>query len=318
VWLKLEEEASLECPLVYVLILTWNRVGDVLTCLSHLHELDYPNYVPVVIDNASEDGTVAAIKEKYPHVTVLENATNLGYAGGNNRGLNYALDHGAEYVLIVNGDTILPPNVIKELVRVAGSSDDIAAVGAKNLKMDDPSTLWGAYISVSYNRLLVNVVGQDKKDGPKYFVVKDVPGVIGCGMLVSSKAVRDVGFMDESLFLYHEDMDWCQRALRKGYRVVYAGTAYILHRGSSSISTIQKKSLPIYYFLARNTVIFARRYGNPIQFWRVIILTVLYAVRKEVKCRFGLEPPAKYSLIWKGLRDGWNEAPVPFEELGLR
>ena len=293
-------------------------MGDVLTCLSHLHELNYPNYVPVVIDNASEDGTVAAIKEKYPHVTVLENDTNLGYAGGNNGGLNYALEHGAEYMLVVNSDTILPPNLIRELVRVGRTSDDIAAVGAKNLKMDDPSTLWGAYISVSYNRLLVKVVGQDKKDGPKYFVVEDVPGVIGCGMLLSSKAVRHVGFIDEFLFGYHEDMDWCQRALLKGYRLVYAGTAYILHKGSSSTDTTQEKFLPMYYFLARNTVIFARRYGNLVEFWRVIILTVLYAVRKEVKCKLGLEPAGKYSLIWKGLRDGWNEAPVPFEELGLR
>ena len=308
----------MDCPLVYILILTWNRAGDVLTCLSHLHELDYPNYVPVVIDNASEDGTVDAIREKYPQITVLENPTNLGYAGGNNRGLKYALERGADYMLIANSDTVLPPNLIKELVRVASSSDDIAAVGAKNLKMDDPSRLWGAYIKVSYNRLLVKVIGQDKKDGPKYFAVKDVPGVIGCGVLVSRKAVEDVGFIDEFLFGYHEDMDWCQRARLKGYRLVYAGTAYILHKGSSSTDTTQERFLPMYYFLARNTVIFARRYGRFVQFLRVIILTVLYGIRKEIKCRLGLEPAGKYSLMWKGLKDGWNEAAVPFEELGLR
>lgn len=308
----------MEYPKVCVLILTWNRVDDLLTCLSHLHELDYPNYEPLVVDNASEDGTVDAVKEKYPHVTVLENPTNLGYAGGNNRGMKYALEHGADYVLIVNSDTVLPPNLIRELVRVASSSDDIAVVGAKNLKMDDPSTLWGAYIKVSYNRLLVKVVGQDKKDGPRYFTVKEVPGVIGCGMLVSRKAIEEVGGIDEFLFGYHEDMDWCQRAILKGYRLVYAGTAYILHKGSSSTDTTQERFLPMYYFLARNSVIFARRYGNLMQFWRVIGLTVLYAIRKEVKCRLGLERKGKYSLIWKGLKDGWNEAPVPFEELGLR
>jgi GT2 family glycosyltransferase len=283
-----------------------------------LHELDYPNYVPVVIDNASEDGTVDAIREEYPQITVLENPTNLGYAGGNNRGLKYALEQGADYMLIVNSDTILPPNLIKELVRVASSSEDIGAVGAKNLKMDDSSTLWGAYIRVSYNRLLVKVIGQDRKDGPRYFVVRDVPGVIGCGMLVSRKAVEDVGYIDEFLFGYHEDMDWCQRARLKGYRLVYAGTAYILHKGSSSTDTTQQRFLPMYYFLARNTVIFARRYGRSVQFFRVIILTVLYGIRKEIKCWFGLEPAGKYSLIWKGLKDGWDEAPVPFGELGLR
>jgi len=308
----------LDHPRVYILILTWNRVDDVLTCLSHLHELDYPNYVPVVIDNASEDGTVEAIKERYPDVTVLENSINLGYAGGNNRGLKYALDRGADYMLIVNSDTILPANLISELVRIAASSDDIAAVGAKNLKMQDPSTIWGAYIRVTYNRLLLQVIGQNKKDGPTYSVVKDVPGVIGCGMLVSRKALEDVGMIDEFLFGYHEDMDWCERAKRKGYRLVYAGTAHILHKGSSSTDTSQKKYLPMYYFLARNTVIFARRYGNLMQFARVISLTVLYGIRKELKCLFGLEPKEKYSLLWRGLRDGLRQAPVPFGDLGLR
>jgi len=308
----------LDYPRVFVLILTWNRVDDVLTCLSHLHKLDYPDYVPVVVDNASEDGTVDAIKERYPHITVLKNPMNLGYAGGNNRGLKYALEHGADYVLIANSDTVLPPNLIRELVRVASSSDKIAAVGAKNLNMDDPSTLWGAYASVTYNRLLVKVVGKDKKDGPKYLGTKDVQAVIGCGMLVSRKAIEDVGMIDEFLFGYHEDIDWCQRARLKGYRLVYVGTAYILHKGSSSTDTSRKRFLPIYYFLARNTVIYARRYGSPIQFVRVIIVTILYAIRKELQCWLGLQPKGKYSLIWRGLRDGWNEAPVPFEELGLR
>src|SRR5215470_5043795 len=92
-------------PLVVVLILTWNRRDDVLRCVTSLRNLTYPNYLPVVIDNASSDGSVAALRAEYPQLTVIANDENRGYAGGNNIGLRWALERGADYVQIINSDT---------------------------------------------------------------------------------------------------------------------------------------------------------------------------------------------------------------------
>jgi len=308
----------LDWPKVYVLILTWNRVYDVVTCLGHLDELDYADYVPVVIDNASDDGTVAIIKERFPHITVLENEVNLGYAGGNNAGIKYAIEHDADYVLIVNSDTILPPNLLQKLVKIASSSPDIGAVGAKNLRMTKPSIVWGAYLEMTYDWRLVRVVGKEEKDCPEYTVIKDVPVVIGCGMLLSRKAVEDVGMIDEFLFGYHEDVDWCLRARLKGYRCVYAGTAHVLHRGASSIDVSQEWSMPCAYFLCRNAIIVARRYGGALRSVRVVLSMLFYLLRKEMKCWLGVLRKRSFSLMWRGLRDGLRERPAPLEELGLR
>ena len=304
----------MDAPRVCVLILTWNTREEVLTCLKHALLADYPDYEVVVIDNASQDGTSAAVREKYPDVTLLENPTNLGYAGGNNRGLRYALEHGADYMLIINSDTVMPPDLLSKIVRVASSSDDIAAVGVKNLKMDDPSTVWAAYPELTYGRELLNVVGREQPDSPEYDVVKDVDGVSGSCMFLSRRAVEEVGLLDELFFMYHEDLDWCQRAISKGYRCVYAGTAHILHKGSSSTGMTRAG----YYFLVRNAIIFARKHGNPLQFLSVLISTVLYGLRKVVKCWLKLEKRDAYSSVWRGLKDGLRQGPVPFEELGLR
>jgi GT2 family glycosyltransferase len=296
------------------LILTWNTRDEVLTCVEHAVAADYPNYEVVVIDNASRDGTSAALREEHPDVTLLENSMNLGYAGGNNRGLRYALEQGAEYMLIINSDTIMPQDLLSKVMQVASCSDDIAAVGVKNLKMDDPSTVWVAYPELTYGRQLLNVVGREQPDSPEYDVVKDVDGVAGSCMLLSRRAVEEVGLLDELFFMYHEDLDWCQRAISKGYRCVYAGTAHILHKGSSSTGMTRAG----YYFLVRNAIIFARRHGSPMQFLSVLISTFLYGLRKEVKSRLKLEKRDTYSSVWKGLKDGLRQGAVPFEELGLR
>lgn len=304
----------MDAPKVCVLILTWNTRDEVLTCVEHAVAADYPNYEVVVIDNASKDGTSAALMEKYADVTLLENPVNLGYAGGNNRGLRYALEHGADHMLIINSDTVMPKDLLTKIVQVAASSDNVAAVGVKNLKMDDPSTLWAAYPEVVYGRGLLRVVGQGQPDSPEYDVVKDVDGVSGSCMLLSRRAVEDVGLLDETFFMYHEDLDWCQRAISKGYRCVYAGTAHILHKGSSSTQMTRAG----YYFLVRNAIIFARRHGSPLQFLSVLISTVLYGVRIEVTRWLRLEKKDAYSSVWKGLRAGLTQSEVPFEELGLR
>jgi GT2 family glycosyltransferase len=306
--------AIVETPKVFVLILTWNTCQEVLTCVEHALGANYPNYQVVVIDNASQDGTSAAVRHRYPNVTLLENSENLGYAAGNNRGIKYALEHGAEYVLIINSDTVMPPDLLTKTVQIASSSDHIAAVGVKNLKMSDPSTVWAAYLELTYRRELLNVVGREQPDSPALSVVKDVPGVSGACMLLSRRAVEDVGLLDETFFMYHEDLDWCQRAISKGYRCVYAGTAHILHKGSSSTL----KTRAGYYFLVRNSILFARKHGNLVQYLTVVLSTFLYGTRKNVKCWLGLEKKETYSLLWQAFKDAITGRPIPLRELGLR
>ena len=126
-------------PRVAVIILTWNRVDDIVACLESFSEVHYPNLEVVVVDNDSADVTVETVRERYAWTTLIVNDDNLGYVGGNNVGIRYALSQGADYVFILNSDTKMNGACLPELVRVMQSDPRIAITGAKNLYMPKAS-----------------------------------------------------------------------------------------------------------------------------------------------------------------------------------
>src|SRR5262249_20952896 len=139
--------------------------------------------------------------------------------------------NGADYVLLLNNDTEMHPRLVSELVALAVTDDNIGAVGAKNLRLEKPEEIWGAWNELAYDGGLVRVAGQGRPDAPLYDESHDVDGVIGNGMMMSRAAVERVGGFDEAFFGYHEDMDWCARARAEGFRRVYCGRAIVYHRG---------------------------------------------------------------------------------------
>ncbi len=317
-------------PRVVILILTWNRRDDVLRCIASLQRLTYPNCLPVVIDNASSDGTVAALRARHPQLTILQNSHNLGYAGGNNVGIRWALQHGADYVLIINNDTEVTVDMVSELVRVAEDDARIGIVGCRNLLMEDPTYLWGAYGTLTYGPFLVRVEGQRQPDRTRWQVVKDVDWVIGNGCLLRRRALEQTGLLDEVFFAYHEDVDWCVRARRSGYRVVYAGTAAIIHKGGSSSDGGQGQSVPARYFLGRNGVLFVRKNGRwhqRVQFTVLCGAALLAWIAKAACLQLavgnarlrarGADSWTMATIYIVGVADGLRDRPIPFARFGL-
>ncbi|MBI4517291.1 MAG: glycosyltransferase family 2 protein [Deltaproteobacteria bacterium] len=260
-------------PKVAIVILNWNGRDDVLNCVATLPRLTYPNYVATVVDNASSDGSVAALRERFAQQRVLVMEKNLGFCGGNNRGIQDALAQGAEYVLLLNNDTELHPQLVTELVRAAETDPQIAAVGAKNLRMENRAEVWGAYGELTYGKELVRVVGQDAVDGPAFSGMRDADWVIGNGIMMSRKAIEAVGGFDEGFFGYHEDVDWCMRARKQGFRIVFNGDAVIYHKGFGAAHPGRPIPFPVLYFLGRNGIFFARKHGT---LWQRARLTVLF------------------------------------------
>ena len=162
------EDSLQMAPRVTLLILTWNRRDDVLRCVASLSRLSYPNVTAVVIDNASQDDTVAALRARHPELTIIENPRNLGYAGGNNAGIRWALEHGADFVQLINSDTEVTAEMTGELVRVAESDPRIAVVGCRNILMEDPTRLWGAHSTLTYGPFLVRSDGAGALDEPRW------------------------------------------------------------------------------------------------------------------------------------------------------
>jgi GT2 family glycosyltransferase len=311
-------------PRVALLILTWNRRDDVLRCVASLQRLTYPDVTPVVIDNASQDDTVPALQAQYPQLTILAQRRNLGYAGGNNVGIRWALERGADYLQLINSDTEVTPQLTGELVRVAETDPHIAVVGCRNLLMEDPARLWGAYSTLTYGPFLVRSDGAGAADGPRWQQLRDVDAVIGNGYMWRRAALQQIGLLDETFFGYHEDVEWCVRARQAGWRVVYAGSAAIVHRGGSSSMPGHARVFPARYFLGRNGVAFVRRYGT----WRArarfaalcggaLAARLLRALARRAAGDGSSAALGQELAYARGLWDGMRRRPVPFDALGL-
>ena len=116
-------------PLIYIIVLNYNRKDDTLDCLSSLFRMDYPNFKVLMVDNASSDGTSDAVRRQYPQAEVLQNEKNLMYAGGNNAGIEFALEHGADWVLLLNNDTVVDERLLSEMVDAASAHPEAGVLG---------------------------------------------------------------------------------------------------------------------------------------------------------------------------------------------
>ncbi|MGD1024329.1 MAG: glycosyltransferase family 2 protein [Candidatus Sulfotelmatobacter sp.] len=215
-------------PKVACIILNWNGGQDTIDCLAALKECTYPQLTVVVVDNGSTDDSAARIRAAHPDVVLLESGENLGFAGGNNVGIRYALAHGAEYLWLLNNDTRPAPDAVSALVAKALTDRKIGAVASICYYADAPSTVqaWaGSRVDlwIGYGRLATEPHEDDWFDS-----------LNGTSMLVSRAAVEDAGLLDEGFFLYWEDTEFCLRLRKKGWRLAAAPDSCVLHKVNQS------------------------------------------------------------------------------------
>ncbi|MDI6896786.1 glycosyltransferase family 2 protein, partial [Methanocella conradii] len=209
------------------------------------------------------DGSVVAISEAFPNVTLVENGKNLGFAAGNNVGIRLALKGAYDYVLLLNNDTVVDPCFLRAMVATADADPAIGIVGPKIYYYDDPKRIWFAGGHVNHWLGETSHVGQNELDDGRYDVIKDTDFITGCALLIKRKALEEIGLLDERMGFYFEDNDLCARARKRGYRIVYVPEAKIWHKVASSAGKVN--DLQLFYF-TRNRLIFMRRYANRLQF----------------------------------------------------
>ena len=242
-------------PLVYIVILNWNNALDTLACLESLSNLDYPNYYPLVVDNGSEDDSVAKIVASYPTVEILKTKTNLGYAEGNNVGIRHAVEAGADYVFILNNDTLVAPTMLVELIRVAESSPEIGMVGPTMYCTDPTDTLFAAGSFVLWDVGGLYHRGMFQAAGP-YLKAKSpepVDFIVGCGVLVSRRLIEVAGVLDAQYYLNYEDVEWGIRARHYGFKVLYVPQAIMWHKVSATLGQASPANT---YYMTRNALLF--------------------------------------------------------------
>lgn len=256
-------------PSVFIVTINWNGLEDTVECLESLHDLDYPNYKIVVVDNGSKNKEADKILKQFPDVTLIKNKTNLGFTGGCNKGIERALKDGADYVLLLNNDTIVTKNFLNKLVKFYDSTADAGVVSSLVL-FNDKKTVWYSGVSVKTWTGIVKMDNKGKliKDTilPKKPYKTDY--AIGACLLVSTNLIRKMGMLDDIYFAYYEDTEWGYRARRYGYESYVVPNSVIYHKKSASTGSGGSKrfsDVPAYY-LARNGIIFSRSINS----WRKI------------------------------------------------
>jgi GT2 family glycosyltransferase len=294
-----------------VSVLHWGSRSDTLRCLASVAaSARRPEWL-LVLDNGTGLLTADDVAAAAPAATLLRAPHNLGFAGGHNLVIRRARDAGATHVLLLNNDAVVEPGCLDELLRVA-DAPRVAAVGAKVLAAADRSRLWLAWGRVTWRAALVERVGRNAPDGPPYDRVRDVEWVPGCAMLLSRQALDEIGALDERFFAYHEDVDWCASARARGYRILFAPGARVVHRGEGSLAD-RGPANPARYLSARNSVLFARKHGGLLA-W----LSLAASVGASLPLEAMRGDRAVARLLWHGYRDGLLGRAIPLAELGLR
>lgn len=258
---------------VSIIILNWNRKDDTLECLKSLKGLVVKGFELeiIVVDNASTDDSLDSLR-KIKNIKLIENKKNLGFAEGNNEGIKYALKNRSDYVMILNNDTEVHENLVKELFDTAQKHPDGGAFSpmiyfAKGYefhkdrykKKDLGKVIWSAGGEIDWNNVYGINRGVDEVDMGQYKNVEEIKFATGACVLYSSKALRRKGMFDPKYFMYYEDVELSVRLSRARFKIYYVPKAKLWHKvaQSSGIGSGLND-----YFISRNRMLFGMRYAS--------------------------------------------------------
>ena len=286
-------------PNILVIIVTWNKKDYVLNLLDSLDDLDYPREALdiLVVDNASEDGTIAAIRERFPTVRVLENAENLGGTGGFNTGLRWAFEQEEgryDYLWLLDNDVVVHRRALSALVELLETTPDAAIAGSTMMQLDYPWRIneMGAYVDRGNAYLYLNrhmeeitqwkgvsiaaLLANEQVDlscllmhCPTHL---DVDYIAAASLLIRAPIAKQAGlWMD--FFIHYDDVEWCLRIGKMGHRVLVSARSLIWH-----LSAAAKVPTWVLYYDNRNTLYLLNKYNDS----QVVASTICRIAKKAI------------------------------------
>jgi hypothetical protein len=297
-------------PLVGCVILNSSRRDDTLECLASLTSGTYPNCRVIVLDCQSTDGSVEAIHSAFPGVDVIELKENKGYAGNNNVGIRAALEQGADWVFVLNEDTVLARDCVARLIEVGARDPDVGVVGPLVYHHDEPGVIQSAGGGLTRHWEGFHL-GQNLPDDGRFRDPHQVDWISGCAILVRREVVEAVGMIDERFFIYWEETEWCVRARRAGWRIVNVPAAKVWHKG------VQRDYRPkpsVTYYSTRNRLLMLATHQAPLAArlvaWAQLVRTL---TSWSVRPKWRAKRPHR-DAMWRGIADylrrRWGQMPA--------
>ena len=301
-------------PRVAALVVSYNGGEVLLESLESLSALDYPSFDLVVLDNASTDGTAAAVGERFPEVEVVSVEVNQGSSGGYSLAMDWALRRPYDYLLLLNNDIEVRPDLLTRLVEAAEAYPGAGVVGPKCYFYGRRDHLWSAGGDLRFRESVTAERGYKELDRGQYETTEEVGYINGCAMLVRRTAALEVGLFDPHYFMFVDDADYCRRLKDRGWSCLYAARAVLYHRvaytGGGYAPARNRR-------LGRATAIFVRRYARPLQ-WLIFLAATATAFPlawlRELPRRNQAAATAKIRGVLEGLREPLPAPPKAPEE----
>jgi len=261
-------------PKVSIILVNYLNYKDTIGCIRSLHNITYPNYEIIVVDNSEDEESYEIIKN-CSGINLIKSEKNLGFAGGNNLGIKIALAKDADYVLLLNNDTIVKENFLNELVIQSKDSSAGIATG-KIYYLDQPTKIWGAGGRVDWKRGMGIFYGINEIDThSKYNKQKYISFASGCMMFIKKEVLENIGLLNESFYMYCEDVEYCIRANRNGVMILYVPSSIVWHKIGLKKA---RGSYFHFYYIVRNTIFIIKKYTTVTQMIKYISFSIPYFI----------------------------------------
>lgn len=286
-------------PNVGIVISNYNGWQDTVQCLESLQKQTYRDFEIILLDDASTNDSVQQLQKHLTENTVfLPQEANSGFAAVNNVGMRRALADGCDWVLLLNNDTVVAPDFLETLLRETSAG---AVSCPKMLFLDPPDEIWFAGGELDRATGKVKHLGGHEKDGPAFAEKKQVSFITFCCVLLPRQVVEEVGFLDETLFMYCEDVDYCIRLADAGVPLWFLPDARIWHKAGGSAGGM----LSVYY-ITRNTLYLTCKGKSALQIRaRTLPVLISGAARYALTKLLGRKKGRSYGAF-RGALDFWR------------
>ena len=260
----------------------------------------YTNLEIIVVDNGSTVNSVPEWTTKYPDIKFIRSDKNLGFAGGNNIGIEVAT---GDYLFLVNNDTEFTPNLIQGLVDVLDAHPEVGMVSPKIRYFDQPDTLqYMGFTEMNYYTARNSSIGQFEVDKGQYDNLTGPTGFAhGAAMMIKRECIEKAGLMADFFFLYFEELDWCARIKKAGYTIWLVTNVLIYHKESVSVGRVSALKE---FFMTRNRILFIRRNASFLQRWFFYIYFILLVMPRNIIKYIKIGHPEFTKWLFKAL--WWN------------
>ena len=261
-----------------IVIINWNSFELTRDTLMSLQKTSYQNYDCIVVDNGSQDDSANQLQNAFPNIILMRSGENKGFTGGNNIGMQFALDNGYEFIMMLNNDVEVDADFLQPLVQKLNSNQNIGAVQPLIYFHHDKNLIWNAGTTLIPFLGTCATPNYNQRDDAhaQLQVQKNIDWITGCAFMIRASVLKQVGLLKEKFFIYYEDVDLSFRIKTAGYTLAYEPSSVIYHiAGMSHKSKVKGKegfvSPKVHFLNARNRIWFLKQH-TPIWALPTVIL----------------------------------------------